>query len=107
MLGPIVRLLGAEVFLSVEFLKAAGLIGAIGGMQFLVTALVDKDYQREFFGEVRSELRQVLPYARSTLTSWDGPKPPRSVVSRVHDSVAAPARDHPPVDRQRDKEGHT
>ncbi len=59
-LGPIVRLLGAEVFLSVELLKAAGLIGAIGGMQFLVTALVDKDYQREFFGEVRSELRQVF-----------------------------------------------
>ena len=55
-----VRLLGAEVYLSIELLKAAGLIGAIGGMQFLVTALVDKDYQREFFGEVRSELRQVF-----------------------------------------------
>ena len=26
----------------------------------LVTALVDRDYQREFFGEVRSELRQVF-----------------------------------------------
>ncbi|MBA3295084.1 MAG: hypothetical protein H0T40_15455 [Geodermatophilaceae bacterium] len=58
--GPAVRVLGAEVYLSVELLKAAGLIGAIGGMQFLVTALVDKDYQREFFGEVRSELRQVF-----------------------------------------------
>jgi hypothetical protein len=58
--GPTVRLLGAEVYLSIELLKAAGLIGAIGGMQFLVTALVDKDYQREFFGEVRSELRQVF-----------------------------------------------
>ena len=59
-LGPTVRLLGAEVYLSVELLKAAGFIGAIGGMQFLVTALVDRDYQREFFGEVRSELRQVF-----------------------------------------------
>ena len=59
-LGPTVPLFGAEVYLSVELLKTAGFIGAIGGMQFLVTALVDKDYQREFFGEVRSELRQVF-----------------------------------------------
>lgn len=59
-LGPTVRLFGGEVYLSVELLKTAGFIGAIGGMQFLVTSLVDKDYQREFFGEVRSELRQVF-----------------------------------------------
>lgn len=59
-LGPRVPLFGVQVFLSAELLKAASFIGAIGGMQFLVTALVDKDYQREFFGEVRSELRQVL-----------------------------------------------
>ncbi len=59
-LGPTVRLFGTDVYLSVELLKTAGFIGAIGGMQFLVTSLVDKDYQREFFGEVRSELRQVF-----------------------------------------------
>ena len=59
-IGPTVPLLGGEVYLSVELLKAAGFIGAIGGMQFLVTALVDDAYQREFFGEVRSELRQVF-----------------------------------------------
>jgi hypothetical protein len=59
-IGPTVPLLGGEVYLSVELLKTAGFIGAIGGMQFLVTALVDSDYQREFFGEVRSELRQVF-----------------------------------------------
>jgi len=59
-IGPTVPLLGGEIYLSVELLKAAGFIGAIGGMQFLVTALVDADYQREFFGEVRSELRQVF-----------------------------------------------
>ncbi|MDQ3733644.1 MAG: hypothetical protein M3400_06535 [Actinomycetota bacterium] len=59
-IGPTVSLLGGHIYLSVELLKTAGFIGAIGGMQFLVTSLVDKDYQREFFGEVRSELRQVL-----------------------------------------------
>lgn len=59
-LGPTVRVLGGDIYLSVELLKTAGFIGAIGGMQFLVTALVDADYQREFFGEVRSELRQVF-----------------------------------------------
>lgn len=59
-LGPTVRLFGTDVYASVELLKTAGFIGAIAGMQFLVTALVDKDYQREFFGEVRSELRQVF-----------------------------------------------
>ncbi len=59
-LGPTVSLFGTDVYLSVELLKTAGFIGAIGGMQFLVTSLVDKDYQREFFGEVRSELRQVF-----------------------------------------------
>ncbi|CAN5261679.1 hypothetical protein BH24ACT9_BH24ACT9_14120 [soil metagenome] len=51
---------GTEIFLSVELIKTAAFIGAIGGMQFLVTSLVDADYQREFFGEVRSELRQVF-----------------------------------------------
>jgi len=59
-LGPVVSVFGGEIYLSVELLKTAGFIGAIGGMQFLVTSLVDKDYQREFFGEVRSELRQVF-----------------------------------------------
>lgn len=59
-LGPTVAVLGGEIYLSVELIKTAAFIGAIGGMQFLVTALVDSDYQREFFGEVRSELRQVF-----------------------------------------------
>ncbi|MBA3338720.1 MAG: hypothetical protein H0T54_03045 [Geodermatophilaceae bacterium] len=60
MLGPTVHVFGTDVYLSIECFKTAGFIGAIGGMQFLVTSLVDKDYQREFFGEVRSELRQVF-----------------------------------------------
>lgn len=59
-LGPTARLFGTDVYVSAELIKTAGFIGAIAGMQFLVTSLVDKDYQREFFGEVRSELRQVF-----------------------------------------------
>lgn len=91
-LGPVVRLLGAEVYLSVELLKAAGLIGAIGGMQFLVTALVDKDYQREYFGEVRSELRQVFAVRavyRDRLGRVDASAVSRAVRARPRDRATA------------------
>ncbi|MDQ4039544.1 MAG: hypothetical protein M3313_14610 [Actinomycetota bacterium] len=75
-IGPTVPLLGGEVYLSVELLKAAGFIGAIGGMQFLVTALVDSNYQREFFGEVRGELRQVFAVRAVYRDRLSRPTPP-------------------------------
>lgn len=75
-LGPTVPIFGITIYMSVELLKTVGFIGAIGGLQFLATALADTDYQREFFGEVRQELRQAFALRvvyRASLPATDAP----------------------------------
>lgn len=59
-IGPTLSVFGGQVEMTRELLVTSAFIGAVGGLQFLVTALSDQTYREEFFGHVRQELRTIF-----------------------------------------------
>ncbi|MGI8694866.1 MAG: hypothetical protein ACR2JK_18520 [Geodermatophilaceae bacterium] len=74
-LGPTVSLFGGQVAVTRELLITAAFIGTVGGLQFLVTAVTDASYRDEFFGEVRSELREIFAVRKVYLAGLANPSP--------------------------------
>lgn len=54
------RWFGADVVLTRQLLRSASFVAAIAGLQFVVTALSDETYRREFVENLQAELHQAF-----------------------------------------------